>query len=326
MTLRFNGPPVRFRVPLKSAPSPRLPLGLAFLASLLATQARLPADPPRPAAQVFFDDFSYASADEFEAHGWTVRTKAGWPGVENASWKKEAVSFPSDPDRPGKTVLRMSSSTDGAGGHTVQTQICQQRKFREGTYAARVRFSDGPASGPAGDGVVESFYTIAPLAAPMDPNYSECDFEFLPAGGWGEKGPTLFVTSWRTYSPEPNWKKDNTYNTVSGREGGWHVLVLQVAEGHVRYFLDGTQIADHGGRYYPRDVMSLNFNLWFIRDAAGPSREPRTYEEEIDWVYFEKDAKLAPGEVERRVRALRGAGVPRQDTVEATGLPCPCDS
>jgi hypothetical protein len=310
----------------RTLPSPGILRAVACASAVLAFQARLPADPPAPAPQVFFDDFSYAGPDELEAHGWTVRTKAGWPGVENALWKREGVSFPADPDRPGKRVLRMTSSTDGAGGHTVQTQICQQRKFKEGTYAARVRFSDAPVSGPAGDGVVESCYTLSPLVAPMDPKYSECDFEYLPVGGWGEKGPTLFVTTWRTYSPEPNWKKDNTYNTVPGREGGWHVLVLQVAGGHVRYFLDGTQIADHGGRYYPRDTMSFNFNLWFIRDMALPSRELRTYQEDIDWVYFEKDSKLSPGEVGQRVEALHRAGIPRQDTVESMGLPCPCDS
>ncbi len=279
-----------------------------------------------PSSQVFFDDFSYSSTNELEAHGWTVRTKPGWPGIENASWRKEGISFPADPSNPSKRILRMSSSTDGTDVHSDQTQICQQRKFKEGTYAARVHFSNTPSSGPSGDGVVESFYTLAPLLAPMDPNYSECDFEYLPAGGWGEKGSTLFVTTWRTYSPEPNWKKDNTYNTVPGEEGGWHILVLQIAGGHVRYLLDGKLIADHSGQYYPRDIMSFNFNLWFIREAVSPSRQVRTYEEEIDWVYFEKDAVLNPSQVEQKVQALRKAGIPRQDTVQAMGLPCPCNS
>ncbi len=304
----------------------RLRLTLILAAALWASPRGVAAAPPSPGNQVFYDDFSYANTDELEAHGWTVRTKPGWPGIENASWRKDGVSFPADPARPGKQFLRMTSSTDGTGAHTSQTQICQQRKFKEGTYAARVRFSNGPSSGPAGDGVVESFYTLAPLVAPMDPNYSECDFEYLPAGGWGEKGPTLFVTSWRTYSPEPHWTKDNTYNTTPGEEGGWRVLVLQVAGGRVRYFLDGRLIADHGGKYYPRDVMSLNFNLWFIREAVGSSGLARTYEEDIDWVYFEKEAVLSPADVEMRVQALRRAGNPRQDTVEATGLPCPCNS
>jgi hypothetical protein len=297
-------------------------IGAACLASFLALQA----GPPGSASQVFFDDFSYANPDELEAHGWIVRTRAGWPGIGNAAWRKEDVSFPADPAMPGKRILRMTSSTDGTAAHTVQTQICQQRKFKEGTYAARVHFAFGPASGPAGDVVVESFYTYSTVDIPKDPNYSECDFEYLPGGGWGQKGPALFVTTWRTADPLPDGSQDNSHNVVPGQEGGWHVLVLQVAGGHVRYFLDGKQIADHGEGYYPREIMSFNFNLWFTREGVAPPRQLRAYEEDIDWVYFEKDAVLSPGQVERKVQALRKAGIPRQDTVETMGLPCPCNN
>ena len=300
--------------------------GLACAASFLAWQAGLSADQPGSARQVFFDDFSYASPDELEAHGWTVRTKPGWPGIENASWKKEGVSFAADPAQPGMRILRMISSTDGTPAHTVQTQICQQRKFKEGTYAARVHFSYGPASGPAGDVVVESCYTYSTVDIPKNPNYSECDFEYLPGGGWGQKGPALFVTTWRTADPLPDGTQDNSHNVIPGPEGGWHILVLQVAGGHVRYFLDGRLIADHGGPYYPREIMSFNFNLWFTREGVGPSRQARRYEEDIDWVYFEKDTVLSPGEVGQKVQALRQAGISRQDTVAATGLPCPCNN
>ncbi len=283
------------------------------------------ADQTGPAPQVFFDDFSYANPDALEAHGWTVRTVPGWPGIENASWKRGNVSFPADPDRPVNRVLRMTSSTDGTPAHTAQTQVCQQRKFKEGTYGARVHFSAGPASGPAGDGVVESCYTISTADIPRNRNYSECDFEYLPGGGWGHTEPALFVTTWRTADPLPDGTQDCIHGVIPGRRDGWHVLVLQVAGGHVRYFLDGDPIADHDGPYYPREMMSFNFNLWFTREAVGPSRQPRSYEEDIDWVYFEKDAVLSPGQVEQKVQALRKAGIPRQDTVEASGLPCPCN-
>ncbi|MGH9905613.1 MAG: hypothetical protein ACRD8U_08535, partial [Pyrinomonadaceae bacterium] len=96
-----------------------------------------------------------------------------------------------------------------------------QRKYLEGTYAARVRFTDKPVSGPAGDQVVESFYTISPLKAPWDPDYSELDFEYLPNGGWGIDGPTLYATTWETFFPEPNWKKDNVFKTpAAARQDG----------------------------------------------------------------------------------------------------------
>jgi hypothetical protein len=302
------------------------PLSLILSAVLLGSAHGLSADLPPSGPGVFFDDFSYANSDELEAHGWTVRTTPGWPGIENASWRRDNVSFPADAERPGNRLLRMTSSTDGTPGHTTQTQICQQRKFKEGTYGARVHFSRGPATGPAGDVVVESCYMFSTVDIPKNPNYSECDFEYLPGGGWGQKGPALFVTTWRTADPLPDGSQDNTHLAIPGSEGGWHVLVLQVAGGHVRYFLDGCQIADHGGPYYPREIMCFDFNLWFTREGVAPSRQPRSYEEDIDWVYFEKDAVLDPGQVERRVRAFRDAGVAGRDTVAPTGLPCPCNS
>jgi len=94
----------------------------------------------------------------------------------------------------------MTSSTDGPNAKTTQTQICHQRKYLEGTYAARVRFTDNPVSGPGGDQIVQSFYTISPLKAAMDLDYSELDFEYLPNGGWGIAGPTLYATTWETFS------------------------------------------------------------------------------------------------------------------------------
>src|ERR1051326_8074488 len=115
--------------------------------------------------QTLFDDFNYSNSRQLARHGWIVRTAAGWPGVPGAVWGNRGVSFPMDPDQPGNRILRMTSSTDGTGSNTHQTQICHQRKYLEGTYAARVRFVDVPTDGPIGDQLVESFYTISPLKA-----------------------------------------------------------------------------------------------------------------------------------------------------------------
>ena len=281
----------------------------------------------RLSSQTLFDDFSYSSFRQLAKHGWIVRTAPGWPGVPGAIWGNKGVSFPADQDQRGNRLLRMISSTDGTGANTRQTQICHQRKYLEGTYAARVRFVDVPTDGPSGDQLVESFYTISPLKAPMDPDYSELDFEYLPNGGWGLTGPTLFTTSWRTFSPEPNWKKDNVFNTSSGSIAGWHTLVTQVAEGKVKYFIDGKPLAEHGGQYYPRSLMSINFNLWFIRDAAVKSSVVRHYQEDIDWVFHAAKKLLAPEEVEAKVASLRRRSVKFQDTVPAPvpKLISPCD-
>ena len=187
----------------------------------------------KPAAQILFDDFSYDNQKQLKSHGWIVRTAAGWPGVPGATWSEAGVTLLKEPNQPRNTILRMTSSTDGPGAKTTQTQICHQRKYLEGTYAARVRFSDKPISGPGGDQIVQSFYTISPLKAPMDADYSELDFEYLPNGGWGIAGPTLYATTWETFSPEPNWKKDNVFQTrpMAARPGGTHWYTQVVEKG-----------------------------------------------------------------------------------------------
>src|SRR4030095_15919354 len=110
------------------------------------------------------------------------------------------VGFVADPAHEGNRLVRMNAMTDGT--ETSQAQFCHQRKYREGTYAARVRFSDSPAAGPDGDQVVETFYMIAQLKAPLDPDYSEQDFEYLPNGGWGGADLTLHTTTWEAVRPQ----------------------------------------------------------------------------------------------------------------------------
>ena len=277
--------------------------------------------------EILFDDFSYTNQKELKKHGWIVRTAPGWPGVPGATWSERGVTFLKDQKDARNLILRMTSSTDGPNANTTQTQICHQRKYLEGTYAARVRFTDSPVSGPPGDQIVQSFYTISPLKAPMDLDYSELDYEYLPNGGWGIAGPTLYSTTWETFSPEPNWKKDNVFQNVGGSQAGWHTLITQVAGGKVKYFVDGKLFAEHGRDYYPEDTMSINFNLWFIKDGMVNVAGARQYQEDIDWVFHEAKSALTPVEVEERVKNLRRDSVKFRDTVPAKvpALTSPCN-
>jgi hypothetical protein len=298
---------------------------MLIFAAALDTQAQR--RPAPTAARVLFDDFSYSSRAQLAKHGWIVRTAEGWPGVPGAVWWSGGVTFVKDDAAPRNLVLRMTSKTGGNGSRTNQTQVCHQRKYLEGTYAARVRFYDAPNVGLGGDQLVESFYTISPLKAPWDMDYSELDFEYLPNGGWGIAGPTLYATTWETFYPEPNWKKDNVFDTWAGSRAGWHTLVTQVSNGHVKYFVDGKMLADHADRFYPESLMSVNFNLWFIRDGMTKEQGERSYSEDIDWVFHEVGSALTPDEVEARVATLRRTGVNFRDTVPAPtpALASPCN-
>lgn len=275
--------------------------------------------------QILFDDFSYTATDEMTANGWIIRSGQGWPGVTGASFREGNVSFMDYPSQPGNRLLRMTSSTDGTSENTFQTQICHQRKYLEGTYAARVRFNDQPASGSDGDQVVQTFYLITPYDKPFNPDYSEMDFEYLPNGGWGGPPNTMHVTTWETVQIEP-WNADNLSSSKQGRLSGWHTLIAQVTGGTVRYFVDRNLIAQHGGEYYPDAFMSINFNLWFIDGGLKGDGTIRDYQEDIDWVFHITNVSLMPEEVLAKVSELRDSSISFQDTVPQVGeLDSPCD-
>jgi hypothetical protein len=270
-----------------------------------------PPDPPDPTGEVLFDDFAYTSSSDarIAQRGWTVRSGGGGPGVPGAVWDPALVTFPTV---NGNRVLRLESSNNGSSAR--QTEMYHQRKFFEGTYASRVFFTDAPVRGIDGDHVVQTFFTITPLNAPMDPDYGELDFEYLPNGGWGEPANILYTTTWETYQNEP-WVADNIHTEQRTSFAGWHDLVIQVASGRVRYYVDGTLFADHGDRYYPETPMSINFNLWFISGGLVGQPGDRAYSEQVDWVYFAENEVVSPAQVTSRVNGYRTAGVEHVDSV-----------
>ncbi|WP_026931316.1 family 16 glycosylhydrolase [Glycomyces tenuis] len=270
--------------------------------------------------QTLFDDFDYASSSDpdLDARGWTVRTNAGGPGVPGASWPASNVSFPTV---DGAGSLQLRAATDGTAGGTSHAELFHERKFYEGTYAARVKFPDAPESGTDGDHIVETFFTITPLDAPMDPDYGEIDFEYLPNGGWGEQGPIFYQTTWETYQNEP-WVADNTHTSQRESFAGWHDLMFTVSDGHVKYYVDGELVADHSGEYYPETPMSINFNLWFI-DTAAHAGGTSVYTQQVDYLFHSADEVLTPAEVGGLVAGYRVDGVSHTDTVGTGGGECP---
>ncbi|UJW29122.1 glycoside hydrolase family 16 protein [Saccharothrix sp. AJ9571] len=287
----------------------RIPVAVA---ALLATALAIPtgaAAAPAACAGVLFDDFAYDShADpRLAQRGWQLRNGGGGPGVGN--WSAANATFPVVDGQP---VLQLSAHTDGTTGGTSQAEVMHQRKFYEGTYSARVRFSDVPVSGADGDHLVQTFFTITPLAFPNDPNYGELDFEYLPNGGWGESGATMFLTSWETYQPDP-WVADNRSTAVRSGFAGWRTLTVQVSGGTLRYFIGDQLVATHDGHVYPETPMMLAFQEWFI-DHAAHSGGRSTYQTQNDWVYYTANEVLSPAGVQDRVNGLRANGTKHTDS------------
>jgi len=270
---------------------------------------------------VFFDDFSAPDLAALQRNGWLVRDKPGHPGIEGAAWGADMLTLIDDPTRPGNRLLRLTARTDGTPQGTRHAQLCQARKFLAGTYAARVRLSDAPAQGPDGDVIVQTFYAVSPLRFDFDPEYSELDWEYLPNGGWGDARTRLYGVSWQTVRLNP-WTAYNAPVQVFRALGGWHVLLMQASDGKTRFYLDGVQLAENGGRNYPAVPMSINFNLWFSPGGLLPGvSAARVYEQDVDWVFHAKDRVLSPAEVDAAVDTLRKTGTTHVDTVPPADPP-----
>ncbi|MFJ3223146.1 cellulose binding domain-containing protein [Streptomyces sp. NPDC086783] len=272
-----------------------------------------PTDPP-PNGAALFDDFNYSGHTDpkISEHGWNVRSNSGGPGVPGATWAPENVTFV---NANGNSVMNLETSTAGTGASTKQTEVLTKAlKFKNGTYAARVKFSDAPRSGPDGDRLVQTFFTINDLTAPMADDYAEYDFEYLPNGGWGEPSNILYTTSWETYRPDP-WEAVNQHSEARQSYAGWHDLVATIDSSSITYYVDGQVFGTHGAAYLPERPMSINFNQWLIDLAGQTSTTPRAYDEQVDYVLHVKDQVLTPAQVAAKVAAFRSAGTTFQDTV-----------
>lgn len=270
---------------------------------------------PAAAGEALFDDFDYTSHSDPQLadHGWSVRSNTGGPGVPGATWAPDNITFAKDGEN---SLMNLETSTAGTADTTEQAELLSQAtKFKNGTYAARVKFSDGPKSGgPDGDRVVQTFFTLNDLTAPMADDYSEYDFEYLPNGGWGETGNILYTTSWETYRPEP-WEVVNQHTESRTSFAGWHDVVFTIDDDSIDYYIDGQHFGTHDAKYLPERPMGLYFNQWLIDLEGQPATEARAYDQQVDYVLHVKDQVLSPDEVTAKVDAYRAAGTAFEDTV-----------
>jgi hypothetical protein len=151
----------------------------------------------------------------------------------------------------------------------------------------------------------------------MDPTYSELDFsEYLPNGGWGVTGNINYQTTWYTYQAEP-WIADNQHSEQARSMNGWHDIMATVGGGSIRYYIDGQLVGTHGGKYYPRQNMSIDFNNWFIDLAGHSGAGTSVYRESVDYVYHAKKQTLTPAQAAAVISSYRAAGTTHTDSVVA---------
>ncbi|MFF7852800.1 cellulose binding domain-containing protein [Streptomyces sp. NPDC007904] len=276
-----------------------------------AEKTKAAASEPLPAAPdgVLFDTFDYLGAKDpaLFKHGWLVRTSKGGPGIEN-TWSADGVTFPGDEGAlQGGQVLQLRASTDGTEAGTKQASLgTAASKFREGTYAARIHFSDEPTTGDKGDHVNQTFYTIGGKGS----QYSELDNEYMPNGGWGRPGPKLDTVTWHDH--ETN---DRVYTTTNKSLADWHTVMIRVKDGVVAYWLDGKKLFVSSGKYTPRANMSVNFNHWFV---DLPFKGDRAWDMKVDWLYYNANDTLSATQVQAQVEGFTDNGMNYFDTVRGS--------
>ena len=254
---------------------------------------------------VFFDDFNYTSSSDptMLNFGWAPRSGGGGPGI--GTWDPTHITFIPDPADSTNELMQMAATTSGTASTTVQTEILTPIQFLHGTFAARVKFADAPQTGPDGDQLYQTFFTIS---AYKSRPYSEIDFEYLPNGYGSVTTPHFFFTLWQT-------THKNVSTNIAASYAGWHTLLVDDADGvHTHFYVDGVLVYT-ASVYYPAALMAIDFNQWFPTGSLVNSSTPRTWVEQIDWVYHAKDTLLTTAQVESNVASYRNQGIVRLNTV-----------
>ena len=276
---------------------------LAALFSAVLTMVLLAG--PAHAQSVFFDDFNYTSSSDPNLlnFGWAPRSGGGGPGI--GTWDATHITFIPDPADSTNELMQMAATTSGTANTTIQTEILTPFAFLHGTTAARVKFADAPDTGPDGDQLYQTFFTISPYRSRP---YSEIDFEYLPNGYGSVTTPRFFFTLWQT-------AHKNVSVNIAASYAGWHTLLVDDADGvHTHFYVDGVLVSTDSV-YYPAALMAIDFNQWFPTGSLVNSSTPRTWLEQIDWVYHAKDTLLTTAQVQSNVASYRAQGIARLNTV-----------
>ncbi|HYG36985.1 MAG TPA: RICIN domain-containing protein [Cytophagales bacterium] len=272
---------------------------------------------------IMFDDFTYSSVDDAQLpsfNKWSIVNGTSGP-PEGGQYSRNNITFINDPGNSANKLMTLSTTVNGSTKATTHSRIeTAGYEYFHGTYAARVYFSDVPFTYK--DGNVQTFYTIVSSALSGDGSrYSELDFEYLAADKWGisPDNRVMYMTSWNRYIAEP-WQAWKRYFASQQSWAGWHTCVVSCTDGvNVKFWIDGTYFGamsttdNDGSSVYPRNPMNISFANWIWNNVTGSSTANRTTTMQVDWVLFQKDQELSPGQVNSLVASYRSQGLQRRN-------------
>jgi hypothetical protein len=285
---------------------------------------------------IMFDDFNYSGVNDAQIgafNKWSIVTGTNGP-PDGATYSKNNITFITDPDQPTNKLMTLSATVNGTSKATTHARIeTSGYDYFEGTYAARVYFSETPYTYK--DANIQTFYTIVDYTLGGDGSkYSEIDFEYMAADQWGTSTnkQVLYMTSWNRYIADP-WQAWKAYFAPVKSYQGWHTLVTSATDKmNVKFWVDGVYIGqksitdNDGTSVYPRSNMQVAFANWIWNNKVGSSSSNRTTTMQVDWVMYYKNTEMSTAQIEALVETYRTQGVQRQNLsgqkhiVTVTGL------
>lgn len=288
-------------------------MALFFAASICSSHAQT----------IMFDDFTYSGVNDSELssfNNWNIVNGISGP-PSNGQYESDNITFIQDPDNTANTLMTLSTTVKGASQATTHSRIeTDGFDYFEGTYAAKVYFSDVPNTYQ--DANIQTFYTIVSESLGTDGSkYSEIDFEYMASDQWGisTDNPVLYLTSWNRYIADP-WQAWKRYFSYQQSYEGWHTFVVSCTDGtNVKFWIDGEYMGamattdNDGTSVYPRSPMQIAFANWIWNNQLGGSSADRNTTMEVDWVLYYDEEELSPEGVEALVQEYRAQGLQRRN-------------
>ena len=285
------------------------------------------------AQTIMFDDFNYTSPSDAQFgafNKWNIINGTSSP-IFGSTYSKNNITIETDAAIANNKLVTLSTVFTGATKDYSNSRIeTGDMTYFEGTYAARVYFTDNP--NVYKDGNIQTFYTITDYSLHEDgTKYSEIDFEYMASDYWGtgtSSDKVMYMTSWNHVIEDP-WDAYKAYLSPKGSLAGWHTLVVSAADKkNVKFYIDGVlkgQVSVTDGdnskknktlSVYPRTNMQVAFANWIYNDGnggLGSSTVNRTSTMKVDWVMYYKDQDLNPTQVDTYVADYRTRGLRRRN-------------